>query len=364
MPNDRATAGRARRVGLIGFGLGGAVFHAPLIAATPGLELAAIVTRDATRRAQAAREHPGAALVDSAEALWARAGELDLVVITTPNGSHASLALAALEAGLPVVVDKPFAPTAALGRRVAALGRERGLMVAPFQNRRWDADFLTVRRLLDEGALGPVVRFEARYERWRTSPKPRWTQPDAVPNAEGVIYDLGTHLIDQALVLFGPAREVYAELERRHPEVRVPDDAFVAIEHASGVRTHLYTSLAAAYAGPRFVVSGRRAAYVKFGLDVQEDALKAGARPGDGTRWGEEAEAQWGTLVTGDERRPVRSEAGDYPAFYVGVERALREGVAPPVLPEDSIAGLAVIEAAQRSALERRAVPVENEGAG
>jgi predicted dehydrogenase len=351
------------RVGLIGYGLGGSVFHAPLIAATPGLGLAAVVTRDPARRAQAAREHPNAQLLDGADALWARASEIDLVVIASPNGTHAPLALAALEAGLPVVVDKPFAATAAEGRRVAALGRERRLMVAPFQNRRWDGDFLTLRRLIDEGALGPVLRFEARYERWRTTAKPRWTRPDAVPNAEGVLYDLGSHLIDQALALFGPAREVYAELERRHGDVQVPDDAFVAIAHASGVRTHIYTSLTAAYAGPRFVASGRRAAYVKFGLDPQEDALKAGARPDRTPHWGEEAEARWGGLHVGDERTPVRTEAGNYPAFYAGVERALREGGPPPVLAEESIAGLEVIEAAQRSALERRVIGLEQGGA-
>jgi scyllo-inositol 2-dehydrogenase (NADP+) len=353
---------RMQRVGLIGYGLGGAVFHAPLIAGTPGLQLAAVVTRDPTRRAQAVREHPGIDVLDDADALWARAADLDLVVIASPNGTHAALATAALEAGLSVVVDKPFAPTAAEGRRVAALGRERGLLVVPFQNRRWDGDFLTVRRLLAEGALGDVLRFEARYERWRTSPKPRWTRSDAAPNAEGVIYDLGTHLIDQALSLFGPAREVSAELERRHAEVTVPDDAFVSIAHASGVRTHIHTSLAAAYAGPRFVVSGRRGAYVKFGLDPQEDALKAGRRPGDGPGWGAEAEAQWGTLWVGDERRVIPTEAGDYPAFYAGVERALRDGSPPPVRPEESIAGLEVIEAAQRAARERRAIVVGDGG--
>lgn len=351
MPNDEW------RVGLIGFGLAGASFHAPFIASTPGLRLAAVVTRDPERQARVRRDHPGAAVVDAAERLWERADSLDVIVIASPNATHAPLATDALRAGLHAVVDKPFARTAAEGRALADEARRRGRLVVPFHNRRWDGDLLTVRRLLDDDALGRVHRFESRFERWRGAPKPRWTAPDARANAEGVLYDLGTHLVDQALLLFGPAGRVYAELDRRHPAHAVEDDVFVALTHASGVRSHLYASTAAAAAGPRMTVLGDRAGYVKQGADVQEEMLRAGARPGT-PDWGEEPSDRWGAVFTGAERRVVRTEAGGYQRFYAGLVAAMRGDAPPPVAAEDAVAGLEVIEAAARSAAEGRVVEV------
>lgn len=337
------------RVGLIGYGLAGAAFHAPLIAAVPGLRLAAVVTRDPGRAAQAVAEYPGVRVVDSAGALWEGGSpSVDLVVVATPNRTHAPLARAALEAGLPVVVDKPLAARAEEGRRLAEEARRRGLMLTVFQNRRWDGDFLTVRRLLDEGALGQVQRFESRFERWRPEPKPGWREEADPADAGGILYDLGSHLIDQALVLFGPARHVYAELDLRREGVRVDDDSFVALTHASGVRSHLWTSVVAAQLGPRLRVLGSRAAYTKHGRDVQEEALRAGARPAAG--WGEDPEARWGELGAGDETRRIRTEPGAYTSFYAGVASALRDGAPPPVDPMEAVAVLEVIEAALRSA--------------
>ena len=346
------------RVGLIGYGLGGSTFHAPLISTTRGLKLDTVVTGDPGRRQQVEREHPGATVVPGPEQLWERAGDLDLVVVTTPNGTHVPLALAALEHGLHVVVDKPFAPTAAEGRRLLRDAQRRDLLVIPFHNRRWDADALTVRRLLDEGALGDVYRFENRYERWRAVRKPRWCQPGAHERGEGIMYDLGVHIIDQALLFFGPVTQVYAEMDRRHPDVTVEDDAYIALTHASGVRSHLYTTMLAAQVEARMRVLGSRAAYVKFGMDPQEEALKAGGRPG-GPGWGAEPDEQWGTLGAGDEARPVRSEPGAYPRFYAGVAAALRDGAPPPVDPQDAIAGLEIVDAAFRSAEEGRVVVLE-----
>ena len=343
------------RVGLIGFGLAGATFHAPLIAATPGLRLATVVTRDRERGERARREHPGVEVVDGADRLWERASSLDLVVVASPNATHAPLATEALRAGLPVVVDKPFARTAAEARALANEARGRGLFVVPFHNRRWDGDLLTVRRLLAEDALGRVHRFESRFERWRAAPKPRWSEPAARENGEGVLHDLGTHLVDQALLLFGPVSHVYAELDRRHPAHTVADDAFLALTHASGVRTHLYASTAAAVPGPRMTLLGSRAGYVKHGVDVQEEMLRAGARP-DSIGWGEEPPDRWGELREGGVRRPVRTERGTYERFYAEVASAVRDGTPPPVSPEDAVAGLEVIEAAERSAVEGRVV--------
>lgn len=337
------------RVALIGYGLAGASFHAPFIATTPSLALCAIVTRDPERRARAAHDHPGARLVDDADALWAQARQLDLVVVATPNRTHVPLARAALEAGLPVVVDKPFAPTAAEGEALIHEARRRGLLLTVYQSRRWDGDFITLRRLVASGSLGTVLRFESRFDRWRPTPKGNWRERGDPAEAGGILYDLGSHLIDQALVLLGPVTSVYAELDRRREGVEADDDSFLALTHASGARSHLGMSAVAAQAIVRLRVLGSRAAYVKHGLDVQEEALRRGERP-DRPGWGDEPAERWGSLGAGDDVHPVPTARGDYPAFYAGVARALRDGGPPPVDPEDALAGLRIIEAAQRSA--------------
>lgn len=348
------------RVGLIGYGAGGAFFHAPLITSTSGMRLAAIVTSDPERSRRASLAHPGARVLASVEPLWEEAAALDLVVIATPNRTHVPLAAAALGAGLPVVVDKPLAPTARDGRRLLRAAERKGLLLTVFQNRRWDGDFLTVRRLLREDRLGEIRRFESRFERWRPAPKPGWRQRGAPEEAGGLLYDLGSHLIDQALVLFGRARRVYAELDRRTTGGEVDDDSFVALTHRSGVRSHLWMSAVAARPGPRLRVLGSRGAYTKFGLDGQEAALRAGERPG-GPRWGEEAPEHWGRLGTGVEDEPVPTGPGDYPEFYRGVLRALRASAPPPVPPAEAIAVLEVIEAARRSAAGGRVVTLADD---
>jgi scyllo-inositol 2-dehydrogenase (NADP+) len=344
-------------VALLGYGLAGAVFHAPLIASVPGMRLAVVVTSNPERAARATREHPGVVVLDAAERVWERAGELDLVVVATPNRTHAPLALAAMDAGLPVVVDKPMAVDAAEGQALVDRARARGLLLTVFQNRRWDGDLLTVRRLLDEGALGRVWRFESRFERWRPTPKPGWRETGGPEDAGGMLNDLGSHVVDQALHLFGPASLVYGELDRRRPGMRVDDDVFVALTHTSGVRSHLWMSSVAAQLGPRLRVLGDRAAYVKHGLDGQEEALRAGRRPG-GPGWGEEPPDRWGLLGTEEQARPVPTEPGAYQRFYEGLVTALRDQAPPPVEPADAVAALRVLDAARRSAGERAAVPL------
>jgi scyllo-inositol 2-dehydrogenase (NADP+) len=332
------------RVALIGYGLGGAAFHAPLIACTPGMRLATIVTRNPERRAQAAREHPQASIVDSVQAIWDRARDHDVVVVTTSNDAHFSLAMAALAAGLPVVVDKPFAVHAAQGREMIAEARRRNLLLTVYHNRRWDSELLTVKRLLAEQAFGEVLRFESRLERWRPQPKGGWREQGAPELAGGLLYDLGTHLIDQALHLFGPVTDVYAELDRRRPGMEVDDDVFLALTHASGVRSHLIATSLSAQPLARMRVLGSRAGYLKVHGDVQEAALRSGGRP-DISGWGEEPREHWGLLGVADAAVPVRSEPGAYQQFYAGVVAALRNGAPPPVDPQDAVAGLEIIEA-------------------
>jgi predicted dehydrogenase len=332
-------------VGLIGFGLGGATFHAPFIASTPGLHLAAVMTSDPARRAVIEKEYPDARVVGDIDALLALTPALELISISTPNATHYPLARAALEAGRHVVVDKPFAGTAAQARELDAIATRVGTRAMPFQNRRWDGDFLTLRQLLRDEALGKIFRYESRFDRWRPTPKPGWVSPDGQERAENIVHDIGTHLIDQALVLFGPVTHVYAELMQRHAGVVTSDDGFLALTHASGVSSHLYMSAMAGQPGPRMSVFGSRAAYMKHGLDVQEDALRAGMRPGD-PHYGEEPSERWGTLVGPTVKETVPTVPGAYPEFYKGVARAIREGAPPPVPVADVVAGLEIIEAA------------------
>ena len=346
------------RVALVGYGLAGRVFHAPFVAVTPGIELAAVVTSDPSRRAQAEVDHPDAVLVDSPDALWAAAGNLgvELVVVATPNRTHVPLALAALDAGLAVVVDKPLAAVAADGRRVVDEAARRDLFLSVFHNRRWDGDFRTVRRLVDAGALGQVWRFESRYERWRPRARPgAWRESADPVDAGGLLADLGSHLIDQAAVLLGPPTSVYAELSVRRPGVDVDDDTFVALEHRGGARSHLWASSVTTRLGPRFRVLGSKAGYVVGGMDPQERALLAGSGPG-GEEWGASPESAWGTLGTDDDVVAVPTEAGTYGRFYEAVVASLRTGSPPPVTPADALLTLEVIDAARRSAATGRVV--------
>ncbi|NED81855.1 Gfo/Idh/MocA family oxidoreductase [Streptomyces sp. SID11233] len=351
------TSGTPLRVGLVGYGLAGSVFHAPLIAATDGLVLDTVVTSNEERREQARTEFPGVRFAASPDELWQRADELDLIVIASPNKTHVPIAAAAIRAGLPVVVDKPIAGSAAQARELAALAEEHGVLLSVFQNRRWDNDFLTLRSLLADGALGEVQRFESRFERWRPQPKGGWRESGDPQEIGGLLFDLGSHVVDQALVLFGPAVRVYAESDVRRPGAAADDDTFVAITHANGVRSHLYVSATTAQLGPRFRVLGSTAGYVKYGLDSQEAALREGARPSADEPWGEEAEELWGRLGSGESPltgggAPVRTLPGDYPAYYAAVTDALRGKGENPVTALQAAAALDVLEAARRSARE------------
>jgi scyllo-inositol 2-dehydrogenase (NADP+) len=335
------------RVALIGFGLAGSGFHAPLISATPGLTLSTVVTSNESRAAAARREYPGVRVEPRPKTVWERAEQHDLVVVATPNSSHVPLAWRAIDSGLPVVVDKPLAPTSQAARELIEHAERCGAALTVFHNRRWDSDQLTLRRLIRDGLLGDVQRYESRFERWRREIRSdAWRETTSPGEGGGVLLDLGTHLVDQALTLFGPVRNVYGEVDSRHGGP-ADDDAFLALEHVSGVRSHLWASTVAAAPGPRLRVLGSKAAFLLQGLDGQEDALRAGLRPGDNDSWGAEPPARYGRLVRGDHGEQVPSENGAWPRFYELLTRALADQEPVPVDPWDAVTVLEVIERAQ-----------------
>ena len=337
------------RVALVGYGVAGEHFHAPLIHATPGLELAAIVTSNEERASGAIARYPQARLLSSPAEIWKDADAYDLVVIASPNSSHVSLAMSSLNAGLPLVVDKPLATTADEAQRLVDTAIEAGLLLTVFQNRRWDSDFLALRKLLANDELGEVYRFESRFERWRPTPKPGWRESGDPAEGGGLIADLGSHLVDQAIFLFGPVTEVYTTLDRRRPAVEVEDDAFIALTHAGGQRSSLWVSAVAADLGPRLRVLGSKGAYVVWGMDGQEDALRAGGDPAS-PDWGAELPGRWGKLIVGDAERHIPRGPGAYSDFYPMVRDALTMRGPVPVDPHDAVATLRVLDAARRSA--------------
>ncbi len=341
------------RVALAGYGLAGRVFHAPLIAAAPGLRLATVVTGNPARQSEVAADHPTAAVVASSAELLSRPDDFDVLVVATTNVVHVPLALAAIELGKAVVVDKPLALSADDAAGVVAAAAEAKVPLTVFQNRRWDSDQLTLRSLLDSGRLGEPLRYESRFERWRPEPRPdSWRE--ALPAAEGggLLLDLGSHLVDQALRLFGPAASVYAEVDTRRG--LADDDVFIALEHVSGVRSHLWAGALAGAPGPRLRVLGSAGAFVLAGLDTQEDDLRATGRVWVGGH--PEPAARWGHLVRGDESEVVPALPGRWDAFYPLFAAAVRGEGEVPVQPEDAVRCLRTIEAARLAAAERRVV--------
>jgi len=337
----------ALRVAIAGYGLAGEVFHAPLVAATDGLCVVAVTTSDATRAARARAAYRGVHVARDADELLREVDRIDLLVVATPNRFHVPVARAALARGIPVVMDKPLAVDAASAAALVDDFAAARVPLTVFQNRRWDGDFLTVRRLVESGALGAPTRFESRFERFRPEPRDdAWRESGDAAEGGGLLLDLGAHLIDHALTLFGFPLRVYAEVDVRRPGARIDDDVFVALEHPGGVRSHLWMS-AIAPGGGRFMrASGTRAGIETPGLDPQEDQLAMGLRPGD-RNWGEGEPAR---LADADGERTLPIERGAYESFYAGVRDALRGDGAMPVDARDAVAALRVIDAARRSA--------------
>lgn len=347
-------------VALLGYGLAGSAFHAPLIATTKGLQLTAIVTSNEERRAKAKSDYPEAKIIASSDEIWSNAKSFDLVVIATPNKLHVPLAELALENNLSVVIDKPFATSAKEAKELIDFHKNSNKLLTVFQNRRWDNDFLTVRKLINAGTLGQIRRFESRYERFRPElNKNAWREAGTADDAGGLLFDLGSHLIDQAVALFGKPKHVYAELPQRRIGAKVDDDTFVALKFANDLIAHLWMSLTARAKGNRYLINGTKGSYTKEGLDPQENDLRTGLKPGNGG-WGVEPLSEWGTLSYEEDgktvNKKIESVPGNYPDFYKQVFEAISNGGKPPIDLNESLTTMQIIEAAQRSHQEEMVV--------
>jgi predicted dehydrogenase len=348
---------------VIGFGLAGRVFHAPFVSAVPGLHLEAIVQR---RGDEAAKAYPAARILRSVEEALSDA-TIHLIVVGTPNETHFALAKQALLAGKHVVIDKPFAATSAEARGLIEIATERGLVLAPFHNRRWDGDFLTLRKLLEEEAVGRLVTYESHFDRFRPLPREN-TWKESGNDANGLLFDLGPHLVDQALALFGPPVGITASVRKDRDHTDIEDAFDITLEYPR-LRAHCRSSMLACDAAPRFLLHGTKGSFKKYGLDPQEPALVGGAkvpRIGEGD-WLAEDETAWGTLTVAPApadpanlvRTRIKTEFGDYRLYYANVRDAINGDAKLAVSAEDGYRVVRLLELARESTREKRTLPVE-----
>lgn len=335
------------RIGLIGFGFAGRTFHAPLIRATEGCVLTAIATRQGEPARAAA---PEAVIVATPEELFAWR-DIELVVVATPNDTHAPLARAALAAGKHVVVDKPFALNLSEARTVAQAARDAGRLLSVFHNRRWDSDFLSVRAAIEAGRVGAVTHFESHIDRFRPEVRDRWRET-AGPGA-GLWYDLGPHLIDQALLLFGALETVQLNLATQRAGAVVDDWAHAILSYGPGLRVILQATMLARAPSARFLVHGAGGSVLKREADQQEAQVIAGLTPGAET-WGHDPDA---LICTNAECaiEEVLATAGDQRRYYAAIAKAVRGAGANPVTPQEALAVMAVLQAGIDSARSGRA---------
>ncbi len=359
MHQEDSTQHKKINIGLLGFGMAGRVFHAPIVSAVPGLHLARIKANRPESIALARELYPVAEVVSDTDAVLQHA-DIDLVVVATANDTHFELAKAALQAGKHVVVEKPFTITSEQADELIDLAREKQKVLTVYQNRRWDSDFRTVKKLLDNQLLGRLVEYEAHFDRFRPIPAAgTWKEEDTL--GTGILYDLGAHLIDQALTLFGAPQQVYADLRTQRNGGKTTDSFDLTLYYADGLKVILKAGMLVRQPGPRFILSGDRGSFVKYGLDVQEAALKAGLSPAASLDWGVEPEEIWGKLDTDIAGQHVigkiQSEPGDYRGLYENVRDAITGIAELEVRPEQARNTIRLIELAIQSSREKRALP-------
>jgi scyllo-inositol 2-dehydrogenase (NADP+) len=355
-------------VAVIGFGLAGQVFHAPFVSAVPGLKLEAIVQRKGD---EAGKAYPKARILRSVDEALKDAA-VQLIVVGTPNETHFDLAKQALLAGKHVVIDKPFAATSAEAKELKELAAKTGRVLAPFHNRRWDGDFRTVQRLLAEEAVGRLVTYESHFDRFRPVPREN-TWKEGANSANGLLFDLGPHLVDQALALFGPPLGITASVRKDRDHTNIEDAFDITLDYPGysghGLRVHCRSSMLACDAAPRFLLHGTKGSFKKYGLDPQEPALISGARVprlGEG-EWLADREADWGKLTVAPVlaepgtliETKVKTELGDYRLYYANVRDAIHGTAKLAVTPEDGYRVVRLLEMARESSEAGETLKVE-----
>ncbi len=350
-------------VAVIGFGLAGQVFHAPFVSAVPGLKLEAIVQRKGD---EAGKAYPKARILRSVDEALKDAA-VQLIVVGTPNETHFDLAKLALLAGKHVVIDKPFAATSAEAKELKELAAKTGRVLAPFHNRRWDGDFRTVQRLLAEEAVGRLVTYESHFDRFRPVPREN-TWKEGANSANGLLFDLGPHLVDQALALFGAPLGITASVRKDRDHTNIEDAFDITLEYPRR-RVHCRSSMLACDAAPRFLLHGTKGSFKKYGLDPQEPALISGARVprlGEG-EWLADRQADWGKLTVAPVlaepgtlvETKVKTELGDYRLYYANVRDAIQETAKLVVTPEDGYRVVRLLEMARESSEAGETLKVE-----
>ncbi|KKC48151.1 oxidoreductase [Paenibacillus sp. D9] len=345
------------RTGLIGYGLSGSVFHAPLIAAEEGLQLTGVVTSQTDKVRE---DYENVDVYEDVEALLGSG--VEMVVVASPNTLHYEHAKSAILAGKHVVVEKPFTNTVREAEELIQLARDKGVLLSVFHNRRWDNDFLTVRQVLDSGTIGRISVYEAHYDRYSPEVEVETRWRDQPLPGSGILYDLGAHLIDQAVQVLGSPDSIWADLRLDREEAETVDYFHLVLAYPQS-RAILRAGTLVRQAGPRFMVHGDLGSYIKYGLDPQEDQLKAGLRPGDAD-WGADKEECYGELTTavGDltMRTKIDTLPGSYQEYYRGIAEAISGGGKPPVRAEEALEVIRLIEAAHRSARERRVIDLSS----
>ena len=356
-------------VGVIGFGLGGSVFHAPFVSAVPGLRLDAIMQRTGDA---AAKAYPAAKIARSLDEVLADKS-IELVVVSTPNETHFVLARRVLEAGKHLVIDKPFAATGDEALELGRIAKSKGLLAIPFHNRRWDGDILTVKKLLKEGAVGRLVTFESHFDRFRPVPREN-TWKEAGSPANGMLFDLGPHLVDQVLALFGAPETITASVRADRDETAIEDAFDITLHYpgknGKGLLVHCRTSYLACINAPRFLLHGTKGSFKKHGLDPQEPAQVGGAKVptlGSPAVWLQEQESAWGKLVIAPVpadpamlvEQQIKTEPGDYRRFYANVRDAILGKAQLAVTAEDGYRVTKLLEMARVSSRQGSTLKVE-----
>lgn len=341
-------------VAIIGYGLSGRIFHSAIINSIGKYKICRIVSTDSSRREEALNDNPQALLTDDAMDVF-EDNSIDLVVISTPNTSHLDLAKEAMLSGKHVVVEKPFTVSSKEAIELIEISKQTKRILSVYQNRRFDGDFKTIKNIIKSSALGRLVEFESHFDRFSNNYNVNsWREKPLA--GSGLLYDLGSHLIDQALYLFGLPIEIYADI--RSQRKGMVDDNFELILYYNDLKVTLKSACLVKEALPRFILQGTEGSYVKFGLDVQEEDLLSGKRPLDNS-WGREEEALWGTLNTTKEYKKIQTMQGDYRQYYIDIYDSIIEGKNLSVRPEEGLDVIRVIEAAIRSNDEKRRIVID-----